>query len=428
MNTTAALIITVLLLLGNAYFVGAEFAVMGSRRSRIEPLADQGKRGAETVLYALENLTLMLATCQLGITVCSVGLGAVSEPAIADLLSIPLHALGAPAALTHTIAFLIALLLVVFLHVVLGEMVPKNVSITHPEVLALVFMPPLVVISKIFYPVVASLNWLSNHVVRLLGVEPKSEVASAFTADEVASIVEVSEAAGVLDADAELLSGALEFSEHAADEVMVPLEHLEVVSSRLSVEDFEELSGRTGFSRFPVQDEQGQLVGYIHVKDVLDVPAARRGEPIPQWKIRPFPEVAASDEVEAALKKMQVARTHMAVVVDDSGALSSESETERRTEYETEYTAENMHSESHVEHSPGVLDPSQPSQPRKPHKPSQQSQPAGMACDQQAADGSEEKQPAADGVQHAAQAIGVIFLEDIVEELVGEVRDAMQRA
>ncbi|MCI5825502.1 MAG: hemolysin family protein [Arcanobacterium sp.] len=352
MNVFSALIATVFLLLGNAYFVGSEFAVMGARRSRIEPLVDQGKRGAKTVLYALENLTLMLATCQLGVTVCSVGLGAVSEPAIAGVLSAPLYALGVPPAITHTIAFLIALLLVVFLHVVLGEMVPKNMTITHPEELALLFMPPLVLLSKIFYPVVASLNWLSNHVVRLFGAEPKSEVASAFTADEVASIVEVSEAAGVLNADAELLSGALEFSEHTAADVMVPLDQLEAVPLELAVEDFEELCGRTGFSRFPVIGERGQLVGYVHLKDVLDVPQERRGEPIPEWKIRPLPRVAARDEVESALKQMQRARTHMAAVVQEESGSSAVS-------------------------SPPPL--------------------------------------------------GVIFLEDIVEELVGEVRDAMQR-
>ncbi|MCI6574392.1 MAG: hemolysin family protein [Arcanobacterium sp.] len=405
MNIPAALAITVALLVGNAYFVGSEFAVMGSRRSRIEPLADQGRRGAKTVLYALENLTLMLATCQLGVTVCSVGLGVVSEPAIAELLSFPMHVLGAPAALTHTIAFLIALLLVVFLHVVLGEMVPKNVTITNPETLALIFMPPLVVLSKVFYPVVASLNWLSNHAVRLLGIEPKSEVSAAFTADEVASIVEVSEAAGVLDADAELLSGALEFSEHAAHEVMIPLDRLEVVSAQLSVEDFEELSGRTGFSRFPVQDDQGHLIGYVHVKDVLDVPVSRRKEPIPRWKVRPFPKVGAHDEVEAALKKMQQARTHMAVVVGDDAVVgSTETDSAEKVSRSAEGTSRSLESV--------------------------QSWSVECGCTQS---GDRDRGESTQGAQQPegrqlCAAIGVIFLEDIVEELVGEVRDAMQRA
>ena len=346
MNTWAALVITILLLIGNAYFVGSEFAVMGARRSRIEPLVEQGKRGAKTVIYALENLTLMLATCQLGVTLCSVALGAISEPAIAHLIEVPLTLLHVPHQLTHPIAFVIALLLVVFLHVVLGEMVPKNITITTPERAALLFMPVLVVFAKIFYPVVASLNWLSVHMIRLLGVEPKDEVASAFTADEVASIVEVSEAAGVLHADVELLSGALEFSEHSAREVMVPLADLASVPLSISAEDFEELAGKTGFSRFPVVDASGAPRGYLHLKDILDVPDFRRAEAVPARRIRPLPSVAASAEVESALRTMQSAGTHMASVVDDD-----------------------IH----------------------------------------------------------GRVLGVIFLEDILEELVGEVRDAMQR-
>lgn len=346
MNTWAALLITLLLLIGNAYFVGSEFAVMGARRSRIEPLVEQGKRGAKTVIYALENLTLMLATCQLGVTICSVALGAISEPAIAHLIEVPLEFLHVPHQLTHPIAFVLALLLVVFLHVVLGEMVPKNIAITTPERAALLFMPALVVFSKIFYPVVASLNWISVHVIRLLGVEPKDEVTSAFTADEVASIVEVSEAAGVLHADVDLLSGALEFSEHTARDVMVPLDDLASVPWTISVQDFEELAGKTGFSRFPLLDKSGVPRGYLHVKDILDVPDFRRTEPVPSRRIRPLPIVCASVEVENALRTMQNARTHMARVVDDSNF-------------------------EHI--------------------------------------------------------LGVIFLEDILEELVGEVRDAMQR-
>ena len=368
MSTPLALAITLLLLIGNAYFVASEFAITGARRSRIEPLADQGRRGSHAVLNALENVTLMLATCQLGVTICSVALGAVSEPAIAHVLEKPLEAMHVPHSLTHPIAFVVALLFVVFLHVVVGEMVPKNVSITHPERLALVLVPALVVMSKIFYPIVGSLNWLSNHVVRILGVHPKSEVASAFTADEVASIVQASEKAGVLRDDADLLASALEFSEHTARDVMIPMRELSIVSTATTVADFEEHAGLTGYSRFPValsmpgaspgalpgdlpgaaeadgaDGAAGPLIGYIHVKDVLDVPPEQRRCPIPAGRVRSLPFVDADVEVEAALRTMQKAHSHMACVLLDS------------------------------------------------------------------------------------KVAGVIFLEDILEELVGEVRDAMQR-
>ena len=343
MNLMLAILITVALLAANAYFVASEFALMGARRSRIEPLAEQGNSKAKTLIYALENVTLMLATCQLGVTLCSVALGAVSEPAIAAAIEKPLHLLSVPSAFLHPIALVIALTLVVFAHVILGEMVPKNVAVTTPERLALILAPVLVGLSKVFYPVVASLNWLANHITRLFGVHPKNEVASAFTADEVASIVEASEAAGVLDVDTELISGALEFSEHTAGEVMVPLDELVIVPEQISVADFEQIVGRKGYSRFPVEDQQGQLIGYLHIKDVLDVPIALRDKQVRGVKIRPLPKVDVHAEVEGALRSMQKAGAHMARVLDG----------------ETQ--------------------------------------------------------------------VGVIFLEDILEELVGEVRDQMQR-
>ena len=142
MSPVYALLATVLLLALNAFFVAAEFALTGSRRSRIEPLIESSK-AARKVLWSIEHLSRMLAAAQLGVTLCSVGLGVLAEPAIAKLLEVPLHAIGLSAALTHGIAFIIALVFVVGLHVVLGEMVPKNISVTFPEKAALRLIPPL---------------------------------------------------------------------------------------------------------------------------------------------------------------------------------------------------------------------------------------------------------------------------------------------
>ncbi len=142
MSPVYALLVTVLLLALNAFFVSAEFALTGSRRSRIEPLVESSK-AARKVLWSIENLSRMLAAAQLGVTLCSVGLGVLTEPAIAALLSVPLHAIGLSAAVTHGIAFIVALVLVVGLHVVLGEMVPKNISVAFAEKAALRLIPPL---------------------------------------------------------------------------------------------------------------------------------------------------------------------------------------------------------------------------------------------------------------------------------------------
>src|SRR6478736_6662863 len=181
-----------ILLAVNAFFVGAEFAVISARRSQIEPRAERGSRAAKTTLWAMEHATLMLATSQLGITVCSLVILNVSEPAIHHLLEIPLGFTTLSAEAIGVIAFIVALVLVTFLHVVFGEMVPKNLAFSVPTRAALILAPPLVLVSKIIYPVIASLNWVANGILRLFRVEPKDEATSTYTLDEVAGIVELS--------------------------------------------------------------------------------------------------------------------------------------------------------------------------------------------------------------------------------------------
>src|SRR5674476_1283493 len=197
------------LLAANAFFVGAEFAVVSARRSAIEPLAAAGSARARTALWAMEHVSLMLACAQLGITVASVSLGVVAEPAVAQVIEGPLAALGLPESAVHPIAVVIALAVVVYLHVVLGEMVPKNLAVAGPDRAALWFAPPLVWVARTVSPVITALNWLANHAVRLLGLEPKNEVASAFTVEEVQSIVERSQAEGLLHDTQGLLAGAI---------------------------------------------------------------------------------------------------------------------------------------------------------------------------------------------------------------------------
>lgn len=345
MSSTTALLLALLLLAGNAFFVGAEFAVISARRSAIEPLAAQGNRRAQTVLWAMENVSLMLACAQLGVTVCSTGLGVVAEPALAHLIEGPLHALGVSTSLAHPIAFVVALAVVVYLHVVLGEMVPKNLSVAGPETAVMWFGPPLVWLGRILRPIIFALNWLANHAVRATGVEPKDEVASAFTAEQVQSIVEHSQAEGVLRDEQGLLSGAIEFSERTAQDVMVRVADLVTVVEGCTPAEVERLVAKTGFSRFPVADESGELVGYLHVKDVLYADEVTRDAPVAAWRVRPLATAVPDDEVEDALRAMQRSGAHLARV----------------------------------------------------------------------------DAPAGGG------ALGVVFLEDILEELVGEVRDAMQR-
>ncbi|HEY8582732.1 MAG TPA: CNNM domain-containing protein, partial [Capillimicrobium sp.] len=207
MSAGLAIGLSVVLLAANAFFVGAEFAVISARRSVVEPLADEGRRGARATLRAMEQVSLMLAGAQLGITVCTLGLGYLGEPAIAHLLEEPFHAVGVPDPLLHPIAFAIALSIVGYLHVVLGEMVPKNIALAGPERAALVLAPALALFVRAARPAIAVFNWIANAALRLIGVEPRDEVASAFTRDEVAGFVEESRREGLLDADEQRLLG-----------------------------------------------------------------------------------------------------------------------------------------------------------------------------------------------------------------------------
>jgi CBS domain containing-hemolysin-like protein len=318
-NAVEQLLLTAGLLLGNAFFVGAEFAVISARRSQIEPLADAGRRAARTAIHAMEHVSLMLACAQFGITVCSLGLGAVAEPAFAHLLEGPFHAAGLSEDLVHPVALVIALAIVTYLHVVIGEMVPKNLALAGPDRVVLVLAPPLVAVSRALRPVIGLLNALANAVLRLLRVEPKDEVSSAYTAEEVQSIVAESAREGLLVDEHGLLAGALEFSDQVAADVMVPLADVVVVPAGSTPAEVERIVARTGFSRFPVVTSRGDVTGYLHLKDILYADDERHAAPIPEKRVRALVTVAGGDEVEDALATMQRAGSHLARVIDAAG-------------------------------------------------------------------------------------------------------------
>ncbi len=315
-------LITVALLAANAFFVGAEFAAMSARRSQLEPLAEQGSKRAAVALQALQRTGLLLATAQLGITVCSVLLGAVSEAALHHALEPVVARLGLSEVVADVVALALALAIVVFLHVVYGEMIPKNISIARPDRAALALVPSLVAVSRVVAPVITAMDWLSKALIRLVGVEPKDEVASAFTAEEVARILDESRDVGLVGHEPyERLGAALEFSDKDAADVGVPLAGLITVSADATPMDIERLVAKHGFSRFPVVDGGGDLGGYLHLKDVLYADEAERQEPIPGKRVRRMANVRREDEVESVLKTMQDTGSHLARVVAPDGVV-----------------------------------------------------------------------------------------------------------
>ncbi len=321
MSTFWAIVLSLVLLAANAFFVGAEFALVSARRSVIEPRADEGNRVARLTLRAMERVSLMMAGAQLGITICSLGLGYLGEPAIAHLLEGPFEAVGLPGALVHPVAFAIALAIVSFLHVVLGEMVPKNLALAGPERSALVLAPILAAVVRVLRPAIASLNWIANVTLRAVGITPRDEVTSAFTRDEVAALVEESRREGLLDQhEGRLLVGALTFEERDARSVLLPLDGLVTVEHDVTPAELEQVAARTGYSRFPVRRD-GLMIGYLHLKDVLEFEDRHRNRPIaPSW-IRPMPTVSVDDRLRAILARMQRTGAHLARVEAADGEL-----------------------------------------------------------------------------------------------------------
>jgi CBS domain containing-hemolysin-like protein len=320
MSTTSAIVLAVVLLLGNAFFVAAEFALVSARRTQIEPRAEEGSRLARTTIRAMENMSLVIGVNQLGITVCSLVLGAVAEPAAAALLEPALHAAHAPASLQHPIAFVVGLAFVVYLHVVLGEMIPKNIALAGPDRAALVLGTPIWAIVSVTRPVIVGVNALASSVLRLLGVGLMDEVSSTYTREEVAALVEESRGEGLLEeGEYDRLSGALGFTEKSVATVLMPPDTLQTVRRGSTGADVEALCASTGYSRFPVVGDDDQLIGYLHIKDVLETDESRRERPVEDKWIRPFAPVRADDLLHDTLGKLQRRGAHMARVVDDQG-------------------------------------------------------------------------------------------------------------
>jgi CBS domain containing-hemolysin-like protein len=315
-----ALVFTAVLILANAFFVGVEFALVGSSRARLEELASRGNRRARAALEITRDLSMQLAGAQLGITMASLGIGAFGEPALAHLIEgglggrVPL-----PVGVIQTIGFVVGLTIVVFLHMVLGEVVPKNLALAGPE-RSLLWMAPLSrAYLRLFRPIVWLLQHLANAGVRAFGVEPRDEIISAHTPSELALMVAESHSEGLIEEFAhDLLAGVLDFGDNDVSSVMVPRDEVVTVSRCSSVAAAEQVVVRSGHSRLPViEGDLDTVVGFVHAKDLLTVPAEGHERPLPLRIIRRMLVVPRDRSLEDLLLSMRRARIHFAVVVDD---------------------------------------------------------------------------------------------------------------
>ena len=320
MSDVVSLLVLVALLLGNAFFVAAEFALVSARVDQLEPRADAGDARAKKTLAAMRNVSQMMAGAQLGITLCSLGLGAVGEPAVAHLIEAPLHALGVPDALLHPIALVIALSIVTVLHMVLGEMVPKNITIAGPDRAAMALGPALAAFTRLLRPVIWFFNTIANAFVRLFGVTPTDEVAASFDETEISSMVTQSQQEGLLGSEVgQLAAGALTFGQHTVEDVLLPMDGVITVPRSTTPRQLEAVVAEHGFSRYPVQADDGSLLGFVHVKDALGIEGADRDRPMPDEHLTPLVPIAPGTKLPEVLAEMRAQGAHLGGVVSTDG-------------------------------------------------------------------------------------------------------------
>nr|WP_221380891.1 hemolysin family protein [Actinoplanes polyasparticus] len=311
------LLVTAVLLIGNGLFVGGEFALIASRRTALEPLAANSKR-ARWALSAMSQIPLMIAGAQLGITICSLGLGALAEPALAHLLEGPFREIGLPENAIHPVAFVLALGIVVFLHTVIGEMVPKNITLAGPERAALILGPFMLAFCTATKPLLNAMRWAARMVLKIWSIEATDSVKTVFTAEELAGMVTQARSEGLLGTEQYArIHAALELHERTAGDTLRPWSSVTTIADDVSPATVEAVATRTGRSRFPVvQRETRRVLGFVHVKDILGYGAERRTMPIPPEIIRPLAVVAPERSLGDLLLVMRRDRLHIVLVSD----------------------------------------------------------------------------------------------------------------
>lgn len=318
--TLFKLVAVLLLVAANGFFVAAEFALVGVRSSRIETLAASGNRAAKRLLSLLRNLNAYLSASQLGITLASLGLGAIGEPAIARLLENPLHGLSDP--WRHTIAFIIAFSIITSLHIVLGEQAPKLWGLQRAEKVALAIALPMELFYKVFSWPIRALDWASAKAVQLIGINATAEHASTYTEAELRRLIDISRESGHLRAEERrLIDRVFEFSDTVVREAMVPRTEMAAISDTCTLAQITKAFEQNQYSRLPVYRESlDDVVGFLHSKDVM--PYLLKPEDFRLHDVlRPPLYVVDTARLEDVLRQMQKAKMHFGFVVDEHGGL-----------------------------------------------------------------------------------------------------------
>lgn len=320
--TALGLLAVLALVLANAFFVAAEFALVGARRTRLEEQAGRGDRKATLALRAVQSLDRYISATQLGITLASLGLGWIGKPALAHLFEAMFGGLPAPFDVLATTTFAVAgsFTIITVLHIVLGELVPKALALLYPEDVSRWVVVPLVGFAWVMTVPIFILNGTANRLLRLAGIKQPTEHERLHSPEEIRLLVEQSGEGGSLrDRDAQLLEGVFEFSEKSAEEVMTPRTEMAALEAGITVEAAADVIAEAGRSRYPVYTESlDEVVGVVHAKDILKALREHPGATVRSVMRQPI-FVPGTREVEEVLADMKRLKTHMAVVLDEYG-------------------------------------------------------------------------------------------------------------
>lgn len=321
--SVGGIVLALFLVLLNGFFVASEFAFVRIRATSVQQLVEEGAAGSGVLDDVMDNLDDYLATTQLGITVASLGLGWVGEPAIADLLE-PVLAPILPSSLLHLVAFAVGFTAITFLHVVFGELAPKTLAIADAEKISLLVAAPMKFFYYLFYPGIVVFNGSANFFTQLIGVEPASESEETLEEEEILRVLQQSGQAGHVDAgEVEMIRRVFEFDDRPVREVMVPRPDVVSVPAGTPVTELRSIVLDAGHTRYPVveDDDADQVVGFVDAKDVLrvvetgDESAATAGD-----IARDLPMVPESTRIDALLREFQDEQRQMAIVIDEWGA------------------------------------------------------------------------------------------------------------
>ncbi|RAR44751.1 hemolysin family protein [Paenibacillus sp. MDMC362] len=315
------LLLVFLLVLLNGVFVAAEFSLVKMRQSRLTQLVSEGNRLAGIALKVNQKLDAYLSATQLGITLTSLGLGWIGEPAISELLVAPImHSIGfTDERLIGTISVAVGFCIITFLHIVLGELAPKSLAIQRTEGTALILSAPLLWFYRIFLPVIWVLNASANRILKMVGIEPASEAEAAHSEEEIRILMNESAKSGVIDEnEMKLMDNLFDFSDLRAREIMLPRTDMDVLFTNYTLEENLRIVNETKHSRYPVAtDNKDRIIGFVHITDLL------LAEPEKQRDLaslmRPIMDVSESAEISEVLRKMQARHEQLALVVDEYG-------------------------------------------------------------------------------------------------------------